>query len=266
MNTSVNSDIIALLENPTGGILPNNNTHLQMVDANILMEIDVNYGENTFFDFSFDGNYTIYNSNETVEMLIGAPFCTIYFDDLEGIVDNLSIKVDGVSKEYDVIAFFEYNYSLNPWSDYFELYDLRYFALCNVTFNSFTNTTIRYSFDSNFNIWSKTALWISYDVGTSRAWEGVTTEQVEFKVTGQQPDSFSNESLSPTTKFTLSDIENGKSYLWQWESVVIEENAVGISYAFYKHTTKTEGYLFLSTIAVLFMLTKYVFHRKRQKM
>lgn len=177
----------------------------------------------------------------------------------------MSLEVDGLTKEFDIIFFWEENTSLNPWSDYFSLDDWRFFALCNITFGGYSNTTIRYSFDSSFYAHSKTGLWLSYDVGTSRAWNGFTTENVEFRVFGRQPDSYSNNSLNPTTKFTLTDIENGKSYLWTWEAVIIEENSVGIGYAFYKHTTETPGYIFLSALFSLIILKNYPKYKKKQK-
>ncbi len=79
-DNKTNADIIGLIEGTTGSILPRNDTNLQMIEANVVLEFDVNYGDQTFFDLSFDGNYTIYNSNDTTEILIGAPFYYVYFD------------------------------------------------------------------------------------------------------------------------------------------------------------------------------------------
>ena len=93
------ADPLSVIEEASGGILPAIDTDLQMIEAKVVMYIDETHGENGSFAISFDGNYTIYNPYETIEILIGAPFLTIY----EGLTDTLKIEVEGLEKQYDII-------------------------------------------------------------------------------------------------------------------------------------------------------------------
>jgi hypothetical protein len=233
-----------LIGESVGGLLPGNNTDLQMIEANVLMEIDETYGENGSFGISFDGNYTIYNPNETLELLIGAPFQTIFGN----LNDDLNIKVEGITKEFEIIYFDYENDSENPWRNYFGpdiFYMGRYFALCNATFSGYSNTTIHYSFESATNVDRYDVIWIVYDVGTASAWNNVTTEYVEFRVYGQQPSYYSNSTNTTDYTLIINNIDNGKSYLWFWEKVIIQTWGVFIEYEYYTpFTYRTSGFWF----------------------
>ncbi|OLS32869.1 MAG: hypothetical protein HeimAB125_04420 [Candidatus Heimdallarchaeota archaeon AB_125] len=243
-----------------GGLLPGNDTDLQMVEANVVMDIDETYGENGSFAVSFDGNYTIFNPNETLEIMIGAPFLTVY----EGLTDSLKIEVDGIETEYDIVYYNYNNDSATPWMNYFQLYIVqeRYFAICNITFSGQSNTTIRYRFDSITNFrYTEEVIWITYDVGTARAWDGLLTEYVEFNVYGKQPTYYYNN----TANTTVTEIENGKSYLWSWEKIdEIRTDYVFIEYFPTPTTTpsKTSGFWLLSSILCLIVLNSYRRFRK----
>lgn len=57
-----------------------------------------------------------------------------------------------------------------------------------------------------------------------RAWEGKITESVEFKVHGKTPDEFYNYS------WTVSELIDGNSYLWEWKNETIYDEYVYIVY------------------------------------
>ena len=68
-------------------------------------------------------------------------------------------------------------------------------------------------------------LTILYDVGTSRVWNGSTSERVEFKTYGKLPDSYSK-SIPERFNYTctISNYSNGRSYTWEWvnERIMID--------------------------------------------
>ena len=72
---------------------------------------------------------------------------------------------------------------------------------------------------------------IFYDVGTSRAWNGTITEVVEFRTYGKIPDSYTGARGWYEKNCTVSDIENGKSYIWAWENERIKVSRIYISYS-----------------------------------
>ncbi|MHA1219769.1 MAG: hypothetical protein ACTSSN_02885 [Candidatus Heimdallarchaeaceae archaeon] len=264
-NSLTSANPLSVMEEAAGGIIPGNDTFMQLVEANVVMEIDESFGENGSFAISFDGNYTIFNPNETTSMLIGAPFLTTY----EGLTESLEIEVEGIEVDY-YILYYEYsNSSGNPWMIYFGLHIVyeRYFAICNVTFEGHSNTTIRYSFDSIANVGNYDVLCVLYDVETARGWHNVTTENVEFRVKGQQPDYYYNNTNAGVTSITITDIENGKSYLWTWEEKIIWDSWVYVEYMYYTPaTTPTPGYLFVSTLFSLIIINKYQKIKKKHKM
>ncbi|MHA1199876.1 MAG: hypothetical protein ACTSQF_11160 [Candidatus Heimdallarchaeaceae archaeon] len=223
---------IVIVETSSGGILPGNDTTLQMVEANVLMEINESYGIEGEFEIFFDGNYTIYNPDNFTEILLAAPFQSDYVS----LNSTLRIEVNGTEVDYYIIYFDYYNETENPWRVYFlEDWSTRFFAICNASFAGQANTTIRYTFYSLFNGGQRNSIQIIYDVGTANAWDGVTTETVEFKVYGKEPDFYyPNEDYCESFKPTITDIENGKSYLWFWfRSTFTECRRVNVGYSAY---------------------------------
>ncbi len=218
----------------SGGLLPINDTYLQMVEANVRFDIDETYGEKGEFRILFDGNYTIYNPNITIETFIGAPF----FSFSDDIADSLKIEVENTLLNYTIVNIFDESLNFTQWEDYFgsSIYYERFFAICNITFTGYSNTTIRYSFDTitlkmdrNKNIYA-----FVYDVGTAAAWNGNITETVVFSIYGKQPHDFSCYSFNETHWINkepiIEQIQNGFEYSWIWENERIKEKCIEISY------------------------------------
>ncbi len=218
-----------------GGLLPVNNTNLQMINADVLFFIDETFGEKGQFRIVFDGNYTIFNPNETIESMIGAPF----FSFNEDMMDLIEIKVENTVLEYEVFELYEINENYTIWEEYFDVnWYLRYLALSNVTFVGYSNTTIRYCFDvisyptmdRNMDLYG-----FYYDVGTAAAWNGNITETVTFSINGKQPHSYSCYSYNETNWINkepeIEEIENGFKYSWIWENERIEEKIIEIGYS-----------------------------------
>lgn len=214
------SDVVMMLDTGTGNFMPENSTNLRMTNANVIFNIDAtNYDEKVNIDFK--GNYTIFNPEEAKEIMLVAPFST-EFTNLENSC-LITVKNETIPHNY-----IEYNITNSYWNDYFDhiFWSYRKLLIINVTLPSNDSITVEYSFTAYIDTvhYSNAILHISYDVGTSRAWNGTITEQVEFRVHGVLPNSYSN--------CTIASIEDGRSYLWKWEEEVIRVNTVYISYSY----------------------------------
>lgn len=212
----------------TGSIFPEEDCSLIMTNANVIFEVD-NIESSNKIDLSFNGNYTIYNPDQSRNVTIAAPFSAL-FNDLE---ETLLIKVQNNVTPFRVI---ELHWS-DPWNEYLDLIGLgmsnrRNFILCNITVPENSSVILEYSFDAYFtHTDSDGNLYVYYDVGTSRAWNGSITERVEFKTYGMLPDSYSiNEPSFYNYSCTVSNYSNGKSYTWEWINETIMIDSVYIVY------------------------------------
>ena len=229
---------ISIIQVSSGGFLPVNDTNLQMIEANVLMDINWSYGYYHEQLVVFDGNYTLYNPDNTTEIILAAPFVSM--DDY--IQWNFSVEVNGLETGFEL---FWPNSNDEPYASWYEEYfdsglsGYRLFALCNVTCEGYSNTTVRYSYSSVS--FSGTYTYFTYDIGTARAWDGVTTEIVEFRVYEIEPHFYYPEINDTNPNMPIiTDIENGKSYKWKFwtESQFEQYNHVGVGYDF----QRTEEY------------------------
>ncbi|MFW9823038.1 MAG: hypothetical protein ACFFE4_08895 [Candidatus Thorarchaeota archaeon] len=223
-SVNTNADPIPIETPGIGGIIPKNDTNCSITNAEVLVEIDAT-NLNQFIDFSFSSNYTIFNPGKTINLTIAAPFSHIILGEkLNGFIKMNNSK----------IPFRTYNSSdstwdeFTLWKDYFLASDFFYTTLliCNITILENLSITLEYAFDTNLtiNLDDLGSLIIRYYVGTSRAWEGNINESLEFKVFGKIPDDFYQEFCN------VSDLQNGKSYLWEWKEEIISINYVYITY------------------------------------
>ena len=223
------ADVINVIGTGAGNFFPEENSPLIMTNASVIFNV---YAETYFsgINIDFTGNYTIYNPSGSVNVTLVAPFSS-FFKNLES---SCVIKIENTTISYD---FLEYNFTDSPWEEYLEqrFMQSRKFIIINVTFPENDSITIECSFDAYIDVFEyNDILNILYDVGTSRAWNGTITERVEFKVYGKLPNSYSEyRKDSFEYNCTISDIENGKSYSWEWENEIITVNSVYISYSYY---------------------------------
>lgn len=242
-----------------GGIVPKNDTPCSITNANVIVDINAtNLINNNNINFSFRGNYTIFNPNEAINITIAAPFSRM---DIEPY-SLCNIKLNGSIIPYDIIDFRMIHSDL--WISYFDdlMYDLM-LLICNITIPDNASIFLEYAFDANFNtdLDNLNELWIYYYVGTSRAWEGNITESVEFKVHGNPPDEFYNH------RCTVSELLDGNSYLWEWEDETIDENSVYIVYyGNYSYNSYMGiGGIFsfigiICLIAIIYVIIRYLDH------
>jgi hypothetical protein len=208
----------------SGGLIPLNSTHLQMIEANVLYEIDESYGSRGEIRIKFDGNYTIFNNNVTLSTIIGAPFDSLWL----AIVDSLVIEVDGIDTNYEIAR--DYEFTEFKWPEGGFYYSDC--AICNVTLTGFSNTTIRYSFDYISEVMYRNgdSLEIVYDVFTASFWNGNITEQVVFEVKGEQPSLYNCQGYDGESYFDkepiIEEIGERIVYGWYWENERIEETNI----------------------------------------
>ena len=223
------ADVINVYATGAGNFLPEENISLIMTNASVLFNIDA-VAYRSRINIDFQGNYTIYNPNKSQNVTLAAPFSP----DFENLESSSVIRIANTTISH---SYFEYNTTLSPWEEYLDwhYYGGRKFLIINVTFPENDTITIEYSFDAYLDIYeSYDGLEIFYDVGTSRAWNGTTSERVEFKVYGKRPDSYS---VYRKDYFeyncTISEIEDYTSYTWEWENEIINVNCVYISFSYY---------------------------------
>ncbi len=256
---------LVLIEEVSGGIFPENSTDLQMIQADVIMDINERFEEEGDFFIDFSGSYTIYNPNNTCEVQIAAPFYSYYTK----IVDTLTIKIGETDIEYEII-FLDFNEINDIWSDYFFVpLSGRYFFLSRVNFTGFSNTTIHYSFQSEVRKNRITdgekiydGLRLVYDVGTARAWNGNTTERIEFRVHGERPYHIYN-----LSKPIVTDFESGTNYIWRWNNEFITHHFVFIEYRYLPngiYPTSTSGFDKISFVSgLLITMILYAIKKKR---
>ena len=178
------ADVVSVDYRGMAGFVPVENTPLTMTNASVV--IDVNYRESSNKIYlHFNGNYTIYNPNVSQVITLGAPFSL----DFTNIEDDCLKKVNETNFPFEVSEQDIYD---NPWDQYFDIYFngpfVRKFLIINISIPANDSLEIEYVFDSYIsNPNSRQEISIYYDVGTSRAWNGLITERVEFKVVGKQP-------------------------------------------------------------------------------
>lgn len=263
INLSKADAFITRVDCSTGGIIPSNYSHdLMMTNADVTMDINViDYKKE--FQVNFEGTYTIYNPNSTVSYYIAAPF-TEQFSDLSY---SLSLKVNNTDVNY-IIDYLE-QAKIIEWNEYFYgYYSSRIFIISNITFQEKTNTVIEYKWNSTVEIdlsyssgyYSPQETILIYDVGTSRSWNGNITEHVEFKIHGRQPSSYTGYSENMgSSSFQVIKTEKGKSYLWEWEDEIIEENSIGVIYDYKRLAQKNNLLIILYTIFFLVLVINMIF-------
>ena len=245
------ADIVNIYGTGAGNFLPKENCSLIMTNASVIFNVDAEeYLSRINIDFT--GNYTIYNPNESMNVTLVAPFSL----DFKNLESSCVIKIENTTVSYD---FLEYNFTDSPWEEYLEsqyFMQNRKFLIINATFPENDSITIEYSFDANIGISTSVGILnIFYDVGTSRAWNGTISERVEFKVYGKRPDSYSSYRKDHFEyNCTISDIEDGKSYAWEWENEIINVNSVYISYSYYNPWARLVFYLFYPSLFALVII------------
>jgi len=259
------ADVVMTYGMGAGNFLPEENCSLIMTNVSVIFNVNAEQHLSRIH-IDFTGNYTIYNPNESMKVTLVAPFSS----DFKNLESSCVIKIDNTTVSYD---FIDYNFTDSPWEEYLDWqYERnRKFLIINATFPENDSITIEYSFDAHIDIMSSfDILHIFYDVGTSRAWNGTITERVEFRVYGKRPDSYSSYRKDRFEyNCTISDIEVGKSYAWEWENEIINVNSVYISYSYYNPYAKLIFFIlfpsFWAGIIISLVLIRRRYKRKARR-
>ncbi len=198
------------------GILPlDEDVNITMAQANVVLDIDAK----TFnrFRIATSADYVFYNHNQTEIFTVVLPFDTSY--SYEGAVTGpVDLRVNDTP-----LDFIEIELSVDQ-SDYLDdlisapTPEIISVIAANVSFTGYSNTTLSYSSFNSFNRKnSATYVRITYYVSTGRVWYGNLTESVEFLVHGLQPDYYDEWNFDPAIRCQVSNISDGKSYLWEFE-------------------------------------------------
>ena len=228
-----------------GGFLIEDNSTYSMSNAYVLIEIDAT-NPSSHFELDFMGNYTIFNPNNSTNVTIAAPFSPEMFGmnhttimdilyengsltgpvplEMPEVISNCTIKINDSIIPYEIFVF-------SPGPDFPWTTTHMIGLLCNITLPKNSTSVLEYSFNSYITIprdYGYSGLEFLYFVGTSRTWFGNITETVEFRVKGHQPDDAYSWRMEPDyirgKNCTISNIEDGKSYLWVWNNVRIYED------------------------------------------
>ncbi len=226
----------------SGLITPENGTY-SMPNANVLVEVDATH-PSSHFDIYFNGNYTIFNPYNSKNVTILAPFSpgmlgindTTYYEILHNYKypDWIPIEISELNFNGKIMV----NNSAIPYKI---MFGGSIYLICNVTLPKNDSLVLEYSFNTYLvtpPILSSNYYEIDFEyyVGTSRTWNGNITEMVEFRVKGYQPDRVysvekpGNDVIINGKNCTISNINGGKSYLWEWNNVRIYEDYVSLSY------------------------------------
>ena len=225
------ADVVQVDTKGTGHFLPIENCSLIMTNASIIFNIE---HKTSRIDVEFEGNYIIYNPDESTNITLAAPFST----GLYNLESTSIVKIGGIITPFSIV---EIESDEQPWSQYLESSHegthRRKLIVINTTVPENSSIELEYVFDAyTADPNSVDGIEIYYDVGTSRVWNGSITERVEFRVHGKLPDSYSHtysSYLGDVIDYncTVTNIENGKSYLWEWLNEVITADAVFIAYS-----------------------------------
>jgi len=255
------ADVVMIHRKGLGNFLPEENVSLIMTNANVIFNIDAVYYRRKI-NINFNGNYTIYNPNEAKNATLVASFST----DFKNLESSSVIKIENTPISY---GFLEYNFTDSPWEDYLDWGYMgnRKFIIINVTLPENDSIIIEYSFNAYIDIYeSIDGLQIFYDVGTSRAWNGTITERVEFKVYGKHPDSYSKYREDQFEyNCTISDIEDGQSYLWEWENEVINVDSVYISFSYYNPWGRLLPFILFPSLAAALIISVILIRRRANR-
>lgn len=251
------ADVIPLDFAGAGNFLPEVYVPFNMTNASVTFNIDA-HAYQSGFDITFRGNYTIFNPIASTNLTLAAPFSS-KFKDLE---ISFLIKIDNNSIPFKIIEYTWENFSGSPWDQYMSGYymDPRKFVMINATFPENDSITIEYSFDAHIeNPANDGTFEIFYDVGTSRAWNGTITERVEFKVYGKRPDYYSSHNC------TISDIEDGISYVWEWKNEIINADRVFISYSYFNPWSRLWPFIVFPSFFGGLILLMFIIRRRANR-
>ncbi|MHA1372829.1 MAG: hypothetical protein ACTSR7_00900 [Promethearchaeota archaeon] len=210
--------------NNMGGIIYDSNNSLHLVNADVVFTIDSTDFQNNI-SVLFEGNYTIHNpTNATANVTIYAPFSYQMSND----ESDWQVEVNGTSTDFSFVWAYSLNSNLSSYFENFTKYTDFYIVINTIILKE-NSQVISYRFYRNREnpLYYTNFYSICYLLATARAWENNITEKVEFKVQGNLPTSYTENSEKACN---ISTIPNGKSYCWNWDNEIINEDYVGIDY------------------------------------
>jgi hypothetical protein len=174
---------------------------------------------------TFNGNYTLFNHGEKINISIAAPF-------LFPPTNNCKIIVNNTITPY--ILLYQSQMDMDPWKQYLVnitgiKLDEYFWLICNISISENSSLEMKYQFTTTGDIYNPKwgRYYLIYDVGTSRLWNGNITEYINMNVHGEPPNTIYYEE-----KCCIFDICDGRRYSWNWDNEIMNVNYVGVSYYF----------------------------------
>jgi hypothetical protein len=263
------ADIAQVNYKGTGNFIPVENCSLILTNASVIFNIE---HKTTRINVGFEGNYTIYNPGESLNITLVAPFSSDFYN----LESTCIMKVGGNITTFSYMEINLYDYETDtehPWREYLEgshegTYR-RKFIVINTTVVANSSIEIECSFDAyTVNPNSVDVIEIYYDVGTSRVWNGTISERVEFKVHGKLPNSYSDyREYSFEYNCTITDLEDGKSYAWEWVNEVITANRVFISFStpWGPYALGRLSIIIIPSVIAAMIILAFIYKRRRKK-
>ncbi len=208
-------------------IFTRTNTTVCLVNINTMIAIDATDFYNKI-GINFDGNYTLYNPENTINLTLILPFSLcidIQNSTFEASVNETQILFEVLSNTEENLT----NAGVNL--DFLSKFPLH----CPITLISFNLTllenntyVINYKFNGSIPkpLDLQNLFYMAYYLETARVWKGNLTQRVEFKVFGKLPIY----SGGIDVDLQISDIQGGQSALFEWNKGKVESIYVGIIY------------------------------------
>ena len=231
----------------TGGVFPStDDIQLKLINADILYEINAEeYKEK--FHLSFEGNYTIQNIGNELNVSLVAPFLfdappyISYLSDLENL---LVIRIEEIELPFNCIHQY-YTRNWTSWSpneaplnNTFDKYWDGYFVITNFTIPKDSTINIDYNIATVVErYWSSLYKLVypfdfAFIIGTLKAWQEEITARVRVIVKGKEPTRFSdyNEIRLFFKECNVSKSGDKTLYEWNWNKESVDEDFIIIYY------------------------------------
>ena len=210
-------------------IFPRTNTTVRLININTMITIDATDFYNKI-GISFDGNYTLFNPENTTNLTLILPFSLCL--DVQNSTFEASVNDSQIP--FEVLS----NTEENLTSTGINLDFLKYFVVhCPITLITSNLTLlenktyiVNYQFSGSIPkpLGFRNLFYMAYHLETARVWKGNLTQRLEFKVFGKLPIYSSFGGLDGVTQ--SSDIQGGKSFIYEWNKGKIDTIYVGITY------------------------------------
>lgn len=227
-------------------IFPSTNTTVRLININTMITIDATDFYNKI-GINFDGNYTLFNSENTTNLTLILPFSLCI--DIQNA--TFEVSVNDTQIPFEVLSNTEENLTSTGINlDFFKFFVVHCpitLITSNLTLLENNTYVINYQFSGSIPkpLGFRNLFYMAYYLETARVWKGNLTQRVEFNVFGKLPiygivGEYDGD-------WQISDIQGGQSVLLEWYKGKVDTIYVGIRY----YGSTSENVFGIVTIIVL---------------